>query len=88
VRFVVVQLVNTPLVNVPDVAVTIPVIVAFVHVNAPVLLFIDNTPLLEVNILLLKLNSPSLALLANKLFTVKVLFLLAYCQYELLDDGV
>nr|DAW87807.1 MAG TPA: hypothetical protein [Caudoviricetes sp.] len=63
-------------------------IAAFVHVSLPVLLFIDSLPLLEVNTLLLKLNSPSLALLANRLFTVKVLFLLACCQYELPDDGV
>jgi hypothetical protein len=88
VKLLVVQLTNVPLVNVPDVAVTVPVIAAFVHVSLPVLLFIDSLPLLEVNTLLLKLNSPSLALLANRLFTVKVLFLLACCQYELLEDGV
>jgi len=75
-------------VNEPDVAVILPVIVAFVHVSLPVLLFIDSLPFLEVNTSLLKLNSPSLALLANRLFTVKVVFLLAYCQYELLEDGV
>jgi hypothetical protein len=74
--------------NVPEVAVILPVILTSVQTNLPVLLFIDSLPLLEVNTLPLKLKSPNLALLASKLFTVKVLFLLAYCQYELPDDGV